>query len=163
MSLCPVNSSLRKVPPTGSIPAIKTSVRTIMGGQFAGADRPPGAGGCTQPGGATNLQGRGGGWSTSGTRTSNGGAITLVGATGLTVANDVLSSGGAINLTGGGATGLVVTAAHNVNAGAGTHKHPTNCLLDLYTMRRELGRLDGLHVSIDGDVQREGHATYSIQ
>src|SRR3954466_11139781 len=40
---------------------------------------------------------------------------------------------------------------HVVNAGDGKHQHPTQALLDLYTMREELGRLDGLHVAIVGD------------
>ncbi len=44
------------------------------------------------------------------------------------------------------------TAAHVVNAGDGKHQHPTQALLDLYTMREALGRLDGLSVAIVGDV-----------
>ena len=53
-----------------------------------------------------------------------------------------------------GAPDLVasVTHAHVVNAGDGKHQHPTQALLDLYTMREALGRLDGLHVAIVGDV-----------
>jgi len=39
-----------------------------------------------------------------------------------------------------------------VNAGDGTHEHPTQALLDAYTMRSRLGRLDGLSVAIVGDV-----------
>jgi aspartate carbamoyltransferase catalytic subunit len=39
-----------------------------------------------------------------------------------------------------------------VNAGDGTHEHPTQALLDAYTMRSRLGRLDGLRVAIVGDV-----------
>jgi aspartate carbamoyltransferase catalytic subunit len=39
-----------------------------------------------------------------------------------------------------------------VNAGDGTHEHPTQALLDAYTMRSRLGRLDGLRVTIVGDV-----------
>ena len=39
-----------------------------------------------------------------------------------------------------------------VNAGDGTHEHPTQALLDAYTMRARTGRLDGLRVSIVGDV-----------
>ncbi len=77
-------------------------------------------GAITTTGGAINLQALGGALTTTGTLTSGGGGITLVGTTGLTVNNDVVSGGGSISLTGGGATGLVVTAAHNVNAGAGT-------------------------------------------
>ncbi len=53
-----------------------------------------------------------------------------------------------------GAPNLVarVIDAHVVNAGDGKHQHPTQALLDLYTMREELGRLEGLHVAIVGDV-----------
>ena len=39
-----------------------------------------------------------------------------------------------------------------VNAGDGTHEHPTQALLDAYTMRRRLGRLEGLRVTIVGDI-----------
>jgi aspartate carbamoyltransferase catalytic subunit len=41
---------------------------------------------------------------------------------------------------------------HVLNAGDGTHEHPTQALLDLYTMREKLGHLDGLRVAIVGDV-----------
>src|SRR5207253_4841602 len=37
-----------------------------------------------------------------------------------------------------------VTQAHVVNAGDGKHQHPTQALLDLYTIRRECGDVDGL-------------------
>ncbi len=39
-----------------------------------------------------------------------------------------------------------------INAGDGTHEHPTQALLDAYTIRRRLGRLDGVRVTIVGDV-----------
>ena len=39
-----------------------------------------------------------------------------------------------------------------VNAGDGTHEHPTQALLDAFTMRRRLGRLDGIRVTIVGDI-----------
>jgi aspartate carbamoyltransferase catalytic subunit len=39
-----------------------------------------------------------------------------------------------------------------INAGDGTHEHPTQALLDAYTMRARLGRLAGLNVAIVGDV-----------
>ena len=39
-----------------------------------------------------------------------------------------------------------------VNAGDGTHEHPTQALLDAYTIRQRLGRLDGLRVAVVGDV-----------
>ncbi len=39
-----------------------------------------------------------------------------------------------------------------VNAGDGTHEHPTQALLDAFTMRKRLGELDGRRVTIVGDV-----------
>ncbi|HZY26959.1 MAG TPA: aspartate carbamoyltransferase catalytic subunit [Jiangellaceae bacterium] len=39
-----------------------------------------------------------------------------------------------------------------VNAGDGTHEHPTQALLDAYTLRRHLGSLDGRRVTVVGDV-----------
>ena len=44
------------------------------------------------------------------------------------------------------------TDAVVVNAGDGTHEHPTQALLDAYTLTRRLGSLDGRHVAIVGDV-----------
>jgi aspartate carbamoyltransferase catalytic subunit len=53
-----------------------------------------------------------------------------------------------------GAAALVAkwTSASVVNAGDGKHEHPTQALLDLYTLRRRVGSLDGLKVWIVGDV-----------
>jgi aspartate carbamoyltransferase catalytic subunit len=42
--------------------------------------------------------------------------------------------------------------AHVINGGDGMHEHPTQALLDLYTMRNRLGRLEGLTVGIVGDI-----------
>ncbi len=39
-----------------------------------------------------------------------------------------------------------------INAGDGAHEHPTQALLDLYTIRERHGRIDGLNVVIIGDV-----------
>lgn len=39
-----------------------------------------------------------------------------------------------------------------INAGDGSHEHPTQALLDLFTMREHLGDLDGKKVSIIGDI-----------
>ena len=39
-----------------------------------------------------------------------------------------------------------------INAGDGTHEHPTQALLDAYTMERRLGSLEGRHVAIVGDL-----------
>ncbi|PSL03615.1 aspartate carbamoyltransferase [Haloactinopolyspora alba] len=42
--------------------------------------------------------------------------------------------------------------ANVLNAGDGTHEHPTQALLDAFTLRRHLGELAGRHVVIVGDV-----------
>ncbi|SIO86294.1 aspartate carbamoyltransferase catalytic subunit [Nocardiopsis sp. JB363] len=39
-----------------------------------------------------------------------------------------------------------------LNAGDGTHEHPTQALLDAFTMRARLGRLEGLRVAVVGDI-----------
>ncbi len=41
---------------------------------------------------------------------------------------------------------------HIINAGDGTHAHPTQALLDLMTLRHDAGRLEGLRVAIVGDI-----------
>src|SRR5919201_2070365 len=55
------------------------------------------------------------------------------------------------------------TGAHVVNAGDGKHQHPTQALLDLYTIQQELGRIEGLHVAIVGDVLHSRVARSNIQ
>ena len=39
-----------------------------------------------------------------------------------------------------------------INAGDGAHEHPTQALLDLFTIQEKKGRIDGLRVSIIGDI-----------
>ena len=56
-----------------------------------------------------------------------------------------------------------VTDAHVVNAGDGKHQHPTQALLDLYAIQAEVGRLEGLHVAIVGDVLHSRVARSNIQ
>ena len=58
-----------------------------------------------------------------------------------------------------GASGAPHRLAHSgwvrssvLNAGDGTHEHPTQALLDAFTMTRHLGALDGRRVAIVGDV-----------
>lgn len=45
------------------------------------------------------------------------------------------------------------TRAAIVNGGDGMHEHPTQALLDAFTIRRAKGKLDGLTVTICGDIQ----------
>jgi aspartate carbamoyltransferase catalytic subunit len=55
------------------------------------------------------------------------------------------------------------TDAAVVNAGDGKHEHPTQTLLDLYTVEREVGPLDGLHVAFVGDVAHSRVARSGIR
>jgi aspartate carbamoyltransferase catalytic subunit len=56
-----------------------------------------------------------------------------------------------------------VLAAPVINAGDGAHEHPTQALLDLYTVRHEKRRIDGLTVTIVGDIVHSRVARSNIQ
>ena len=63
-------------------------------------------------------------------------------------------------------TGAAATAARYcrkpiINAGDGTGEHPTQALLDLFTIRDELGHLDGLTVTMLGDL-KYGRTVHSL-
>src|SRR6201997_2606040 len=49
-----------------------------------------------------------------------------------------------------------------VNAGDGAHEHPTQALLDALTIRRNLGRIEGLTVAICGDIRHSRVARSNI-
>ena len=55
-----------------------------------------------------------------------------------------------------------VIDANVVNAGDGAHEHPTQALLDMYTIRERVGRLEGLHVCILGDISHSRVARSNI-
>ncbi|MCJ7633795.1 aspartate carbamoyltransferase [Candidatus Bathyarchaeota archaeon] len=48
-----------------------------------------------------------------------------------------------------------------INAGSGAEEHPTQALLDLYTIQREVGRIDGLNIAFIGDL-RYGRTVHSL-
>ncbi|RLI36776.1 aspartate carbamoyltransferase [Candidatus Bathyarchaeota archaeon] len=48
-----------------------------------------------------------------------------------------------------------------INAGSGAEEHPTQAMLDLYTIRREKGRIDGLNIALMGDL-RYGRTVHSL-
>jgi aspartate carbamoyltransferase catalytic subunit len=48
-----------------------------------------------------------------------------------------------------------------INAGSGSEEHPTQALLDLYTILKEKGKIDGLSVAIVGDL-KYGRTVYSL-
>jgi aspartate carbamoyltransferase catalytic subunit len=50
-----------------------------------------------------------------------------------------------------------------INAGDGTGEHPTQALLDALTMRRRLGRIEGLKVAICGDIRHSRVAGSNLQ
>jgi aspartate carbamoyltransferase catalytic subunit len=54
-------------------------------------------------------------------------------------------------LEGAAAEAAEVSMVPFVNAGDGSNEHPTQCLIDGYTIRRELGRIDGIHIAIGFD------------
>ncbi|NLA34457.1 MAG: aspartate carbamoyltransferase catalytic subunit [Actinobacteria bacterium] len=55
------------------------------------------------------------------------------------------------------------TDAHVLNAGDGWHQHPTQALLDSYTIRSHHGSLDGLRIGIVGDVKHSRVARSDVQ
>ena len=48
-----------------------------------------------------------------------------------------------------------------INAGSGTEEHPTQAIQDLFTIRKEKGRIDGLKIGIIGDL-KYGRTVYSL-
>ncbi|HZY94188.1 MAG TPA: aspartate carbamoyltransferase [Candidatus Bathyarchaeia archaeon] len=48
-----------------------------------------------------------------------------------------------------------------INAGSGAEEHPTQALLDIYTIRKELGTIDGLNIGLVGDL-RYGRTVHSL-
>jgi aspartate carbamoyltransferase catalytic subunit len=48
-----------------------------------------------------------------------------------------------------------------INAGDGSNEHPTQALLDLYTIQKERGQIDGLHVAMIGDL-KYGRTVHSL-
>ncbi|UCD28360.1 MAG: aspartate carbamoyltransferase catalytic subunit [Planctomycetota bacterium] len=59
-----------------------------------------------------------------------------------------------IRHTAGGAPHYIArcTDCHVINAGDGQHEHPTQALIDLFTIRERKGRIEGLNVVIVGDI-----------
>ncbi|MDQ7817105.1 MAG: aspartate carbamoyltransferase catalytic subunit [Melioribacteraceae bacterium] len=55
-----------------------------------------------------------------------------------------------------------ISKANIINAGDGLHEHPTQGLLDMYSIRERLGRMEGLKVCIVGDVAHSRVALSNI-
>ncbi len=62
---------------------------------------------------------------------------------------------------GAAARAAAVSTVPVINAGDGRGEHPTQALLDLYTIRAELGRLEGLRVVMAGDLAN-GRTVHSL-
>jgi len=54
------------------------------------------------------------------------------------------------------------SSASVINAGDGKHEHPSQALLDLFTLRRRVGSLDGLAIWIVGDVMHSRVARSNV-
>lgn len=54
--------------------------------------------------------------------------------------------------SGSAAAAAAVSPVPVINAGDGSHEHPTQALLDLWTIKKELGRLKNLHIVMVGDL-----------
>lgn len=55
-----------------------------------------------------------------------------------------------------------ISDANVINAGDGIHEHPTQALLDMYSIREKLGKLEGLKVCIVGDIAHSRVALSNI-
>ncbi|MFC2139670.1 aspartate carbamoyltransferase catalytic subunit [Bacteroidota bacterium] len=55
-----------------------------------------------------------------------------------------------------------ISDANIINAGDGVHEHPTQALLDMYSIREKLGKLEGLKVCIVGDIAHSRVALSNI-
>jgi len=55
-----------------------------------------------------------------------------------------------------------ICSSNIINAGDGTHEHPTQALLDMYSIRQKVGRLEGLKICIVGDIAHSRVALSNI-
>ena len=55
------------------------------------------------------------------------------------------------------------TKASIINAGDGAHAHPTQALLDLFTLKRHFGDVEGRHIAIVGDIKNSRVANSNIE
>ncbi|MCE5276666.1 MAG: aspartate carbamoyltransferase catalytic subunit [Planctomycetaceae bacterium] len=98
--------------------------------------------------------------------TSKGSSVTK-GETTLDTARNVAAMGVDIFVIRHGQSGAPHLLASNlqasvVNAGDGSHEHPTQGLLDIFTMRQRLGGIEGLKVALVGDIAHSRVARSNI-
>lgn len=65
------------------------------------------------------------------------------------------------SVEGSAALASKVSAVPIINAGDGAGEHPTQALLDVYTIKKELGKIDGLKIALIGDLLY-GRTTHSL-
>ena len=98
---------------------------------------------------------------------SKSGSSVSKGETLVDTARNIEAMGVDIMVLRHGAAGAPQKLADNVscrvvNAGDGQHEHPTQALLDLYTIREVKGRIDGVKVGIVGDIAHSRVARSNI-
>jgi aspartate carbamoyltransferase catalytic subunit len=98
---------------------------------------------------------------------SGSGSSTDKGETMLDTARNLMAMSPDVIVLRHGASGGAAMIARYVdaaviNAGDGTHEHPTQALLDCATIRRHKGRVEGLHVVIVGDIDHSRVARSNI-
>ncbi len=98
---------------------------------------------------------------------SKAGTSVAKGETMVDTARNIEAMGVDVMVLRHGASGAPWKLARNVscavvNAGDGQHEHPTQALLDLYTIREALGRIEGLTVGIVGDIAHSRVARSNI-
>lgn len=96
-----------------------------------------------------------------------GGSSVAKGETTLDTARNVEAMGVDIFVVRHGQSGAPHMLAHKlrasvINAGDGQHEHPTQALLDMFTIRQRLGRIDALKVAIVGDIAHSRVARSNI-
>jgi aspartate carbamoyltransferase catalytic subunit len=98
---------------------------------------------------------------------SGSGSSTKKGETLLDTARNLMAMRPDVIVLRHGASGAPALISRHVeaaiiNAGDGTHEHPTQALLDCATIRRHKGRIDGLEVAIVGDIEHSRVARSNI-
>jgi aspartate carbamoyltransferase catalytic subunit len=99
---------------------------------------------------------------------STAGSSTSKGETLLDTARTIEAMASDIIVIRHGSSGAAETLSRSVksavvNAGDGTHEHPTQGLLDIFTILEKRGRIEGLTVAIVGDIKHSRVARSNIQ
>jgi aspartate carbamoyltransferase catalytic subunit len=98
---------------------------------------------------------------------SGSGSSTSKGETMLDTARNIMAMSPDVIVIRHNASGAPALIAQHVdaavvNAGDGTHEHPTQALLDCATIRRHKGRIEGLEIAIVGDIEHSRVARSNV-